>query len=342
MSGMKRVRQSGFVLPLVLGLLTIPSLAAVHFAQVVGDTMQDAERQQANTGALVKMYSARADMLFRLGTTPITALGLGADADPAKVIALDDRAYRTGDGTMIQVQDNRGLINLNSVSNERLSRLLSALGVPLDRHATLIDTLADYIDTDSLKHLSGAEEAEYRAQGLPPPRNAPLITPFEARSVMAWRTQKSLWENDALAALTTTAKIFATNPTTAPWQVLATIPGVTPELAKKLVALRALRPLTQIDVANILALPVMTQVFEFSYLPSNSVRITQYIPGQPLAWRYSVTLTPMTSGKEPWQIDYFYRTVVPSRDAKSNPRLLPPHNTANATSAQGLFSGRNR
>jgi len=342
MSVIRNSAQKGFVLPLALGLLTIASIAAAHFAQVVADTMQDAERQQANTAALVKMYSARSDMLFRLGTTPVTAQGLGADANPLNVIALDDRAYRTDDGTIIQVQDNRGLINLNSVSNERLSRLLNTLGVPSDQHAALIDTLADYIDTDSLKHLNGAEAMEYRGAGLPAPRNAPLITPFEVRSVMGWREQKSLWKDEALPGLTTTAQIFATNPTTAPWQVLATIPGVTPELAKKLVALRALRPLNQLDVANILALPAITQVFEFSYLPSNSVRITQFIPGQALAWRYSVTLTPMTSGTSPWQIDYFYRTVVPSRDAKSNPRLLPPHNTADATSAQAIFSGSTR
>lgn len=334
--------QKGFVLPVALVLLAIASMSAAYFAEIVTGTMQDAERQQANTDALVKMYSARADILFRLGTTPITALGLGGDANPAKVIALDDRAYHAADGTIIQLQDNRGLINLNSVGNERLSRLLNTLGVSYGQHATLIDTLADYIDTDNLKRLNGAEEMEYRAKGLPLPRNSPLITPFEARNVMGWREQKTLWKDDALPAMTTTAKIFATNPTTAPWQVLATIPGVTPELAKQLVALRALRPLTQIDVANILALPAITQVFEFSFLPADSVRVTQHIPGLPLAWRYSVTLMPMTNGKEPWQIDYFYRTVVPSTDDKTNPRPLPARNTAAATIPQNLFSGNNR
>lgn len=334
--------QKGFVLPLALVLLAIASMSAAYFAEIVTGTMQDAERQQANTEALLKMYSARADMLFRLGTTPITALGLGADVNPAKVIALDDRAYHTADGTIVQMQDNRGLINLNNVSNERLSRLLNMLGVPYGQHSMLIDTLADYIDTDNLKRLNGGEEMEYRSRKLPPPRNSPMITPFEARNVLGWREQKTLWKDDALSALTTTAQTFATNPTTAPWQVLATIPGVTPELAKQLVALRALRPLTQIDVANILALPAMTQVFEFSYLPANSVRITQRIAGLPLAWRYSVTLTPMTSGKEPWQIDYFYRTVVPSADDKANSRPLPPRNTATAAPPQNLFSGNYR
>lgn len=110
---------------------------------------------------------------------------------PASALALDDRPYRTLGDTLVQVQDNRGLLNLNVVDDERLGRFLGVLGVPPERRSALIDALRDYGDEDNLKRLNGAEVAEYAAAGLPPPRNAKLVTPLEARRIYGRRRRPS-------------------------------------------------------------------------------------------------------------------------------------------------------
>jgi len=215
------------------------------------------------------------------------------------------------------LQDARGLIAINYIDDTQLYNFLGVMQVPVDQRHHLIDTLHDYIDADDLRRLEGAESAEYAAAGLPPPRNMPLVSPFELKSIIGWRDMPSLWQDPGITEFVSVGVIAPINPNTAPWQVLAALPGVTPALAKTVVARRKLGPIDvalfeQLTGTNQSTFPPQAVAY-----PSDSVRITQRAIGMPWAIRYNLRLTPLSS-ISPWQIGYYYRIEDKSDPASAN------------------------
>lgn len=328
--------QRGFVLVLTLWVLVIVAIAAGYFSESVTRAVGLAQQSKQNTRAAIDMAGTRAEILYRLGTTSLTEYGIGRGNT---AISLDNRVYHALGDTLVQLQDNRGLFNLNHPDEAMLNRFLGLLGVAAEQRSRLIDTLNDYTDSDSLYRLNGAEEKEYLAQGLPPPSNSKLITPWEARRIIGWRTSPQLWENDKLAELTTTGTSLGVNPNTAPAEILATLPGVTEEIAKNIIALRKIAPI--INEGPIVAqtgIPI-NQLFGMAIiaLPSEAIRVTQSTRGLPGAVQYNVTLTP--NGKEtPWRIEYYSRVGVKLRD-ETPPAELPPRSTASPDQSAVFLSG---
>ncbi|WP_025917397.1 general secretion pathway protein GspK [Herminiimonas sp. CN] len=317
---MIRRKQEGFVLVLTLLILAAITIFAAYFGERVQKSLQLAQQKQNLNDKQINLYNVRAELLFRLGTVHLTQYGLGPKD---QAIALDDRSYSV-DNTTLQLQDARGLLNLNIVSDERLFRFLGAMEVPADQRNRLIDILRDYIDEDDLRRLNGAESGEYQKLGLPPPTNLPLVSPLELKNVLGWRDTAPLWKNKiTVANLTTVGNVFGTNPNTAPWQVLVSLPGITPELAQSIIIRRQLEPdigegfITQMTGVN--SFQEMGQIVA---LPADSVRVTQRADGLPWALRYNVQLTPM-SNISPWEINYFYRL-----EEKPDPAITPPGATA--------------
>lgn len=274
------------------------------FAERVNRAMALAQDVKANQQTQLDLFSARSEILYRLATTPFTRDGLGIGLD---AIRLDDRPYQAQGETIVRIQDNRGLINLNSADAGQLTRLLAHYGINARETPYLIDALNDYIDSDSLRRFNGAEAKEYELAGLPPPRNSRLITPAELRSVFGWEKQKALWGTDSIENLFTTSLSAAINPNTAPQTVLSMLPGMNFELAKALIARRDQLPITsEADLSAITGIPVQQYLFTLIFVPANSVRITQYQTGQSVAISYNVTVTP-DDVEKPWRIDYFHK-----------------------------------
>jgi DNA uptake protein ComE-like DNA-binding protein len=303
---------------MTLWMLAAIMVAATIFSERVRQAVNLAQQQQQHTSALLDIKSTQAEILFRLGVTPISIYGLGDDPE-GKNIALDDRLYRGLGNTTVQLQDNRGLLNLNIALDPQLLRLLAIANVAPEKRGMLIDTLRDYMDEDSVKRINGAEEPEYRALGLPPPRNEKLLTPFEARSIIGWRDEPQLWENNYLPDLTTVSSAVAINPNTARKEVLETLPGVTSEIADAIMASRNLQPIGSPDVIAQLAGGApgefMLSVIPF---PANSMRVTHRSADLPWAIQYNVSLQP-NSDKSPWRIDYYFKIRQNTPPATSIP-----------------------
>jgi len=318
--------QRGFVLVLTLLVLVMVALGAAYFAERVARSVELAQQSNQNTRAMINMASTRAELLYRVATTSVTEYGLGRGN---AVMYLDNRAYRGLGDTLLRVQDDRGLLNLNAVEPERLQRLLGQLGIAADQRAHLIDTLRDYTDEGDLHRLNGAEKEDYLARGLPPPPNRNLTTPWEAQGIIGWRDAPQLWQNARLVELTSTSFATGVNPNTAPAEILATLPGVTADVAQRIIAQRQLQPIGNLrQLGDISGLP--TPPFEeiIAILPSNAMRITQSAQG--LAWsvQYHVTLTPR-GDVTPWQVDYYSRVSTPQHS--TDPAIataLPPRSLA--------------
>ncbi len=298
--------QKGFVLAMTLWMLAAIMVAATVFSERVRQAVSLAQQQQQHTQALLDFKATQAEIMFRLGVTPISLYGLGDEAN-GRSIALDNRPYRGAGKTTVQLQDNRGLVNLNIVGDDRLLRLLAIVDVPPEQRGMLIDTLRDYMDEDSLKRINGAEEPEYRALGLPPPRNEKLLTPYEAKSIIGWRDLPQLWENNRLPDLTTISSAVALNPNTAPKEVLETLPGVTSEIADAIIQQRLIAPIAGVEaVAQMVGAAPGDYMLNIITLPSDSVRVTHRSADLPWAIQYNVSLQP-SNDKTPWRIDYYYK-----------------------------------
>lgn len=293
-------RQRGFILVLTLGMLVIVAIAAGYFAERVGRSVELAQRAQQNIQAVVDQANMRAEILFRLGTTSFSAHGLGLGSD---AIVLDNRLYHGAGTGFLRLQDNRGLLNLNQADDASLQRFLGVLGIPADQRGRMVDTLRDYIDADNLHRINGAEAQDYIERGLPPPANTRLITSWEARRVLGWNTPQ-LWRDNQFVSLTTTSLATGINPNTAAAQVLASLPGVTDEIAQNMVKRRQVTPFANIDeVASFSGVSPGQFIFTVSFFPSDSIRVTQLAEGGPFASEFSISLTP--TGKDaPWRINY--------------------------------------
>lgn len=302
-------QHKGFVLVLTLWVLVVVAIAAGYFSERVSRAVELAQRSQQNTRAAIDMGNTRAELLYRLGTTTLTEDGLGRGPI---ALRLDNRAYHGAGGTLVQVQDTRGLLNLNFTDDDRLHRFLGLLGIEARQRGAMIDTLRDYIDADKFHRLNGAEEQDYLAKDMPPPANRELATPWEARRVMGWGDQPLLWQKNRLVDLTTTGSSLGINPNTAPAEVLATLPGATQEVVARILAQRKLAPFThegQITAITgmSLNLPMGMGVI---VIPSDTLRITQFASATPWAEQIVVRLTP-TNDVAPWRIDYYGRVSPP-------------------------------
>jgi len=322
--------QRGFVLATTLWMLAILTVAAGYFASRIQHARDLAQMAQAHAQSVRDLYGARAEILFRIGTTQFSSYGLGSSEKDA--IALDDRPYLATGDTLVRLQDDRGLLNLNAADDVRLGRFLSILGVPTARHAALIDALHDYVDDDDLKRLNGAEASDYAAAGLPPPRNARLVTPMEARRIFGWGDVPQLWQDNLLSRLTTTGSSFSLNPNTAPWQVLATMGGMTPDAARAVIQAREVAPIVDANrLETLTGIQIHNDPFtpDMIAFPADSVRVTQQANALTWGLQYNVTLTPV-SDTAPWRIDYSYRVELSSiqsarQDVKSLPARAASH-----------------
>ena len=308
---------------MTMWVLAAIAIAASYFAERVQTSLQLATARQSMNDGQIALSDARADMLFRLATTPLTPYGLG---NPPVAVALDGRPYRTG-ATLVQLQDGQGLFNLSAFGDDQMQRFLATLGVPAEQRASLIDTLRDYTDADDLRRLNGAESSQYKERGLLPPTNAALMSPIELRQIIGWRDTPVLWQQSAqLLDLVNTDARAGINPNTAPWQVLTSLPGVTKDIAKAIIDRRNIAPVsvalldqmlgTQMDGAMVLA----------TASPSGTVRVSQSASGLPWVLRYNLVLTP-DGLSAPWTVQHFYR--LEKKDAAQAPSSPDPQNLLN-------------
>ncbi len=130
-----------------------------------------------------------------------------------------------GEGAVrISVQDEGGKIDLNMGRDEHLRGLLQQAGLDFDEAAALVDAIADYRDADDLHRLNGAEDADYRAAGLPyGAKNRSFEAVEELQQVLGMT--RATYERVApfLTVFSVRSRIDLTN---APREVLLAVPGI--------------------------------------------------------------------------------------------------------------------
>lgn len=286
--------------------------------------------------------NAKNEIVYAMGTRPMTYRGLeigddlkrpdatdimgvmSANFQSKGYVAFDGRPYvlASNPDYAVELQDGRGLINLNFATPDLIHRMLALYDIPETLRNQLPDTLADWIDEDDLTRLSGAEKSDYERRNRLPPSNAPLLTPMEVQNVLGWDEVPQLWEADLKSPLFTTCKVSGFNPNTAPEISLLTyVPGLTADSAAATVQHRLQSPFQHarsfMDDTGVI---VPNEAFFFGVTPGNCVLVDFIDRTTNERTRMSLSLTPM-SQNQPWQVDYAFR--VPTQYRKSLDGLDP-------------------
>ncbi len=339
--------EDGFVLVMTILIVMAIALGLAVFTEWVNGATQRAFELRRRVDAERHIAEARADVLYWFGTqlmsprgVELTAIG-NATAAPmseaervnallsgggaprgTRFLRLDDTTYRNSDGTLVRLQDSRGLLNLNFAEPDDVVRLLGTFDVESGARAAMVPRLLDYIDTDDLVRLNGAERQQYAEAGRAAPANGLLRTPWEARAVLGWDRYDRLWRvGDGLPLVTSATRTVGINVNTAPGPVLSAL-GVPADNIVQLLEQRRVRPFENIgEMTALLGAVAAVDPFRFLINPTNSFRMTLQAEGVPLVREMVVTLTPQAT-RGPWRIDYMI--ALPSSGAHAGDQPSAP------------------
>lgn len=305
-------RVRGFALVIVLWVLaglTVVAVVVASSAQVSNANVK-ALRERVQAEAAFLSTSARIRVIAATGQPQQSTINGVKGA-----LVVDGRVTGVGPGETVSMQDTRGLLNLNRPAEEQLAALLRRCGAADEAVAELIDALGDYTDRDGDKRLNGAEAFEYRREGLPEPRNAPLMTRDELWRVKGWQALRAAWTASGCDAYVTVHNDRRFNPNTAPEALLVSA-GMTPDAARALVESRR----EGFEVLANQAGPGVVTAGGFGAaggFAGQTLRVTHRQGGGDWGLVYELELTPTRDGG-PWRL---HESRIPRLTAAPGPAL---------------------
>ncbi len=354
----RRREETGFILVLTLWIIAFFGLGIAAINTWVTQAIDNARVLKEKAEGDLALSDAKSEIVYAVGTRPMTHRGLetgrdikrpditdmmsvmSADFSSSSFVAFDGRPYvlESNPDYAVQLQDGRGLVNLNFITPELLRRLLALYDAPETLRNQLPDTLADWIDDDDLTRLSGAEKTDYERRSRLLPSNAPLLTPREAQNILGWDEVPKLWEQDMKSPILTTCAVSGFNPNTAPKDVLLTyVPGLTDQSATQTVEKRMQSHFRHArDFMTAADVIVPNEAFFFSVSPGNCTIIDFVNRTTNERVRFSLTLIPL-SQNQPWQVDYAFRVPSQYRGAldRADPGITFPAPEALAPEPSG-------
>jgi general secretion pathway protein K len=174
---MRHRGEEGIALIAVLWMLTLLSVVAAALSLETRSSTRIARNMAGNA-------AARAAADAGIQRAILNLLAPDADTTFRADGTVNDWHFADSD-VRISLRNEGVKVNLNQAREVALVALFSSVGVDLDKAQSLADAIADFRDADDLKHLHGAEKAEYRAAGLAwGPKNADFEAVEELQQVL--------------------------------------------------------------------------------------------------------------------------------------------------------------
>lgn len=131
------------------------------------------------------------------------------------------------DGSVeLRIQDQSGLIDLNTARRELLQGLFKSIELD-DDVSGVVDSILDWRDRDNLIRVNGAEDADYRQAGFAhEAKDGPFNSVDELRRVMGMT--EAIYDK-VRPALTVYSHTPGINPDVATREALLAIPGIDPD-----------------------------------------------------------------------------------------------------------------
>ena len=155
------------------GYAMVAAVAAIALLALMSLSLVNAGRGIA---AGVAAEAERAHLIAAADAGVALAAQKLADPDRARRWSIDGRARNVrfaGTDLIVRIEDERGKIPLNQLSEEQVRAMFELFGAPPEVAATQADSLLDWIDDDDEAREAGAEAPYYAPLGRRP-RNGPL------------------------------------------------------------------------------------------------------------------------------------------------------------------------
>lgn len=315
-------KQKGFVLAATLWALAIMFVAVGIFNAYVQRKMALGLKAKAHLEQTLDQISTEQTLLYVLNTQRMTRAGITftpqnmqaatedgfMPTDPVgDEIWLDDTAYQGIGDTYFSIQDATGLVDVNAPDLTNLELLLNQLEPNPVVRTRLINGLTDYIDSDDLINIGGAERQDYVAKGMTPPTNDYLRSPAELQNVYTWSEWLKSHPNVDYLRWFGFARSSVMNVNAMSKELLTLVIGLSPEDAERYIIERRTNPVAYVaELGGRYRIPVQPD-FEERYrtFPSRLLRLSFWNKGGGQARTISLQLTP-NGLLGPWQVDYEY------------------------------------
>lgn len=164
--------KAGMALLQVLLIGGIISILALYISQTSLKQVNMAIKQQGYTQAQFKLHGAKNKILFELLTKERSPVA-GVDKISSNW-NFYNVPFEVEKDVFARIRDQAGLIDISTGPTEQLENLLVAQGLSRSRTQVIMQSLADWVDSDNLVKLNGAENEYYQSQSLLTPRNGAL------------------------------------------------------------------------------------------------------------------------------------------------------------------------
>jgi hypothetical protein len=325
--------ENGFILVAVLWFAALLALAAVVIEAWVSSALDRGAALDERVATQAALITAEQRAAFLLVTGSASPRGIELRPHPASAaeapageteapfsgpfVALDNRAYHVG-RTVVRLQDGGGLYDINNPDHAVLGHLLKSFGLADSDREALARSLLTYESREN--ETTAGDDAGVRQTGLPLPRHARLLTPWELLRVPGWRGEDRLWRlSSPLPAMLTLGPNGGLNINTASAQMLTALGGLNEREAASLVASRAARPIRNLRDFGAAA-GRGDEDRSLDVMPSNVIRLQLALPDEPLLRTIEERVTP--EGKAPIRTDYV--VDLPSQAAGGELNDAPP------------------
>ena len=300
-------------------LVALAALAA-YMDRATDEHVEDARRAKLLLQAEIDRRGTEATVLYMLATNFVNHRALVHSreqvfTDPDELpeegfgdgeIGLAGEPYAGLGGVVFTIQDEAGLVPVNSPGIGALAVLLEHLGAAPDAVARLTPKLVDYVDRNQELTLDGAERIDYQRAERPPPANWFLQTPMELTHVLGFDGLLAPGQWRRLREMTTPRLVPGLNFTTMPKDVAVALLGVKPEALGPFLEARRESAVVMPDRIRELtgrAPPVVRD--EIIGFPLPMLRVSTWWPAGGARVVRGITLTP---GAEdiPWRTEYRY------------------------------------
>ena len=290
--------QRGIALLMVLWALTILMVMVFSFSYMARTEAYAALsfRQTIEKKFLAEAGTERgmAELLYMNANKNNTAVEPGdevwrMDGRPYKI--LTENGYYT-----IGITNEAGKVDINTTPELILRNLLLNLGLNPDDVDVIVDSVMDWKDLDDLHRLHGAESDYYMS--LPNPykaKNANFDT-LEELLLVRGITPEILYgaegKKGIIDFLTVNSKMTKININAAPKEVLLAIPGITPELADAIIAIRETQEIK--DIQGILGsnYPMASPYIDLTGTNSFTIESSGYKGAEKTGYTIRATVTP--------------------------------------------------
>jgi general secretion pathway protein K len=224
-----RRQERGIALVLVLWLTVLLTIIASSFAFSMRSEVLSARNAVSLAQARAAADGAVERTVFELMRPRVTAAWTANGAP---------HAWNEGEVSIVaNIVDEAARIDLNTAPDPLLKNVFMSAGGLDDAAASqMVDVIGDWRDADDLKRPNGAEEADYRAAGLPyGPTNGPFETVGELSRVLGMTPE--IYARVA-PLLTVWSRQTGINPLTASRDVLLVLPNATPDVVDQYIAQR--------------------------------------------------------------------------------------------------------